>query len=66
MAKPRRSIKLTPGKIQQITSALELLEATYEALLADWHLLTDAQRAVLVAHSPLLVRLLALTEMARG
>ena len=64
--KPRKSIKLTPGKEKQLRAALADLKAHYGDTLASWGSLTDAQRADVLAHSPLLAELKALTEPLRG
>ena len=64
--KPRKSIKLTPGKEQQFRAALADLKAHYGDTLASWGSLTAEQRADVLAHSPLLAELVALTEPLRG
>ena len=65
-AKPRKSIKLTPGKEKQLRAALADLKAHYGDTLAAWGGLTDEQQADVLAHSPLLAELKALTEPLRG
>jgi len=64
--KPRKSIKLTPGKEQQFRAALAKLKAHYGDVLAAWGGLTAEQQADVLAHSPLLAELKALTEPLRG
>ena len=64
--KPRKSIKLTPGKEQQFRAALADMKAHYGDTLAAWGGLTDEQQADVLAHSPLLAELKALTEPLRG
>ena len=63
--KPRKSIKLTPGKEKQLRAALANLKARYGDTLAAWGGLTDEQQADVLAHSPLLAELKALTEPLR-
>jgi hypothetical protein len=64
--KPRKSIKLTPGKEKQLRAALAVLKAHYGDTLASWGSLTEAQRADVLAHSPVLAELVALVEPLRG
>ena len=64
--KPRKSIKLTPGKEKQLRAAMADLKARYGDTLAAWGGLTDEQQADVLAHSPLLAELKALTEPLRG
>lgn len=63
--KPIITIKLTPGKMKQIQSALDMLYELYFPLLVAWGQLTPRQRDEVLAHSPLLATLLALTAPAR-
>ena len=63
--KKRHSIKLTPGKLKQIKSAMVLLDTHYGAALAAWPKLTAAQREEVLQHSPLLARLAELTRPMR-
>ena len=65
-AKPRKSIKLTPGRIVVLTNALADLRATYGGLLASLSSLTPQQQAGTLAHSPILADLKALTDPLRG
>ena len=65
-AKPRKSIKLTPGRVTVLTKALADLRSTYGYLLASWAQLTPSQQADVLANSPLLSELKALTEPLRG
>ena len=64
--KPRKSIKLTPGKEQQFRAALADMKAHYGDVLAARGSLTAEQQADVLAHSPLLAELKALTEQLRG
>jgi hypothetical protein len=64
--KPRKSIKLTPGKEKQLRAALAVLKAHYGDTLASLGSLTEAQRADVLAHSPVLAELVALVEPLRG
>ena len=64
--KPRKSIKLTPGKEKQLRAAMADLKAHYGDTLAAWGGLTDEQQADVLAHSPVLAELVALTEPLRG
>ena len=64
--KPRKSIRLTPGKEQQFRAALAKLKAHYGDTLASWGSLTPAQQQDVLAHSPVLAELVALTEPLRG
>jgi len=61
----KKSIKLTPGKRKQIRRALTLLTEHYAATLKLWEELQPAQRAEVLAHSPLLADLAALTAPLR-
>ena len=63
--KKRHSIKLTPGKLKQIKSAIALLDAHYDVAIAAWPELTAAQREEVLQHSPLLARLAELTRPMR-
>ena len=62
---PRKSIKLTPGKAKQVEEALTLLAAHYGEVIALWPQLTAEQRQGVLAHSPLLAKLAALTAPLR-
>ena len=64
--KPRKSIKLTPGKEKQLRAALAELKAHYGATLASFGSLTPAQQQDVLAHSPVLAELVALVEPLRG
>ena len=64
--KPRKSIKLTPGKEKQLRAALADLKAHYGDTLAACGGLTDEQQADVLAHSPVLAELVALVEPLRG
>jgi len=64
--KPRKSIKLTPGKERQFRAALADMKAHYGDVLAALGSLTAEQQADVLAHSPLLAELKALTEPLRG
>ncbi len=64
--KPRKSIKLTPGKEKQLRAAMADLKAHCGDTLAAWGGQTDEQQADVLAHSPLLAELKALTEPLRG
>ena len=66
MSKPRRSIKLTAAQRTQQTQALDRLATWLAPLAGVWPSLRPAQRAAVLAHSPVLARLLALTEVFRG
>jgi hypothetical protein len=55
-----RSIKLTPGKAKQLASALDLIERYTDPVAEVWHSFTDEQREKLLAHSPVLARLVSL------
>jgi len=52
--KPRKSIKLTPGKINQFNKALDDLEAHYGDLANVWAQLTPEQRRAVLDNSPIL------------
>ena len=64
--KPRKSIKLTPGKEKQLRAALANMKAHYGDVLAAWGGLTAEQQADVLAHSPVLAELVALVEPLRG
>ena len=55
-------MKLTPGKVKQIESALDLLEATYDPVLAIWPMFPAEKKAAVLADSPLFARLLKLVN----
>lgn len=57
--KPRKSIKLTPGKRQQFERNLADLVAHYSDVLASWGLLTDEQKQAVLDHSPVLAAYVA-------
>ena len=62
-AKRRRApCKLTPGKARQIEGVLALLEQHYGQVLEAWPSLTGEQRQEVLAHSPLLARLIMLAR----
>jgi len=63
--KRKESIKLTPGKRKQVEQALMLLAEHYGSLLASWSELQREQRDEVLAHSPLLAELTALTAPLR-
>ena len=52
--KPRKSIKMTPGKINQFNKALDDLEAHYGDLANVWGQLTPEQRQAVLDNSPIL------------
>lgn len=54
MSKPRKSIKLTPGKRKQFESALANLRVHYGALAEAWPQLTAEQRRAALDASPIL------------
>ena len=60
MPKPVKSLKLTPGKIQQLNAAIDLVEA-HVAIVADiWPILPQARRSKTLEHSAVLARFLEL------
>jgi len=61
-SKARLTIKVPPGKAKQFEAALALLEAQYIALGQAWPQLTKAQRAAVMEHSSLLVRIVAMAR----
>jgi len=65
-AKKKYSVLLTPGKQKQLDGALTLIRDHYGATLAAWHELTDEQRAEVLAHSPLLAKLVELLRPTYG
>ncbi len=60
------SVRLTPGKQKQLDGALTLIREHYGDTLAAWHELTDEQRAEVLAHSPLLAKLVELLRPTYG
>lgn len=60
MAKPRKSLKLTPGKKTQLEAACAQLEAHVSIVAAVWPQLLPAQREAVLADSPVLNRVLAM------
>ena len=60
------SIRLVSGKQKQLDSAVALIREHYGATLAVWHELTDEQRAEVLAHSPLLAKLVELLRPTYG
>lgn len=64
--KKKVSIKPTPGKQKQLDSAVTLIRDHYGATLAVWRELTDEQRAEVLAHSPLLAKLVELLRPIYG
>ena len=52
--KPRKTIKMTPGKINQFNKALTDLEAHYGDLANVWGQLTPEQRRAVLDNSPVL------------
>jgi len=66
LSKPKKSIKLPSGKQKKVKSALELLSETYGDLLQNWCSLTEEQKQEVLAHSPCLSELKALTDPLRG
>jgi len=65
-AKRSVSVRLTPGKQKQLDGAVALIREHYGATLAAWHELTDEQRAEVLAHSPLLAKLVELLRPVYG
>ena len=53
------SIKMTPGKAKQVSTAVETIRTQYGPLLDMWQTLSEEQRRAVLAHPPLLARLLA-------
>lgn len=53
------SIKMTPGKAKQVAAAVETIRTRYGPLLDMWQTLSEEQRRAVLAHSPVLARLLA-------
>ena len=64
--KPRKSIKLPPGKQKQFESTLADLQAHYSDLLANWAQMPQAQRDDVLAHSLVLRGYVALFGQAGG
>lgn len=64
--KPRKSIKTTPGDVTRLTKDVNELRTFYGDVLASWHLLTEAQKAETLTHSPILARLKSMTDPLRG
>lgn len=54
MAKPQKSLKLTPGKRRQFLSALADLQARYGDVASVWAQLTPEQRQAVLDGSPVL------------
>ncbi len=52
--KPRKTIKMTPGKISQFNKALVDLQAHYGDLASVWAQLTPEQRRAVLDNSPIL------------
>lgn len=56
------SCKMTPSKAKQLESAIALLAEYYAPVLAAWPDLTPEQRAQVLAHSPILARLVEIVR----
>jgi hypothetical protein len=65
MAKPRKSVKLTAGKRNQLQSALDLARSHYAALAEVWPELPPEQRMAVLNASPILAALVGFGEQFR-
>lgn len=59
MPKPKKTMKLTPGKKRQFESALNDLQAHYGSVASVWGQLTPEQRQAVLDGSPVLRSYLA-------
>lgn len=64
--KPRLSIRLTPDQSESMANTIKDVREHFGAVLASLGSLTAEQQADVLAHSPLLAELKALTEPLRG
>jgi len=62
----RKSMKITPAVGKKMNTALDNLDAHAARAAEVWPTMTPAQRETFLAHSPVLARLLSMTEFARG
>ncbi len=60
-----KSLKLTPGKVKALNSALDTIEAHIIPAADIWATMPEKQRHELLAHSPVLARFIALAEKVR-
>ena len=56
------SLKLTPGKLKQLESAMDAIEEHIGKVSGVWGLATERQRRTVLERSPILSRFLALAE----
>lgn len=66
MAKPARSMKLTPGQINVLTNQLNGVEAHISKAAEVWQELLPAQREALLANNPILAHFVALAHRFEG
>lgn len=52
------SIKVPPGQAKKLTDAVALVRSHYGPVLVVWRELTEAQRQQVLAHSPVLAKLM--------
>jgi len=57
----RKTMRLTAIRRQKLSSALDILAAHAETAASVWSEASDEQRETILAHSPLLARLIAMT-----
>jgi len=61
-AKKQVSLKLTPGKLKQLESAMDAMEEHIGKLAGVWSLATAEQQRAVLECSPILSRFVALAE----
>lgn len=64
---PKRSVslKLTPGKLKQLESAMDAVEEHVGKVAGVWSMATAEQQQAVLDRSPILSRFLALAERLR-
>ena len=60
--KSKVSLKLTPGKLGQLESAMDLVEEHVGKVSGVWQMVSLEQRQAVLERSPILSRFLALAE----
>jgi len=53
-ARPRKSIRLTPGQHQKLVRALQDLQVLYQDVVNSWAHIPPIYRAEILEHSPIL------------
>jgi len=60
--KSKVSLKLTPGKLQQLASAMDAVEEHVGKVAGVWQMASEETKRAVLERSPILSRFLALAE----